>query len=470
MTFAQPDTRRLQGRWRWLLLFALVALLAACGEGDPAVGETPTATTGPIAGRTPGATATESGAGMPTSSPAPAAGTAAPEAYPLPPPSPTPRTYPVASPTPRPPASTTPRPSPYPAHEAFLPLIFGPPVPTPTPTPSVTPQPTATHTPVPTPTPTIDFNAVRAQLRAGGNDLGFAKIGFHTGSGGNAVGLGEWMRRLDAAGVPFFLKSADDFGPIREAQEIVRQSSVPHVLVFRLSGDAFDTPEYDLTPREAARRHWALHKAALPPELDPALVWIETINEVDKGRARWLAQFASETARLALADGYRWAAFGWASGEPEEADWETPEMLAFLRLVGQNPDRLAISLHEYSYLRDNIGDAYPFKVGRFQLLFAACDRYGIPRPTVLVTEWGWEYDNLPDPGRAMLDIAWAAQLYAPYPELKGAAIWYLGGGYSDIANRAQALIAPVRDYALGNYFAIPLPPARQPINPGLFGP
>ena len=67
----------------------------------------------------------------------------------------------------------------------------------------------------------------------------------------------------------------------------------------------------------------------------------------------------------------------------------------------------------------------------------------------------------------MQDIAWASALYAPYPEVKGAAIWYLGEGdtFKDIANEAQLLIDPVRVYALTNYFTIPLPPDRQPINP-----
>ncbi|MCP5097418.1 MAG: hypothetical protein GY943_17880, partial [Chloroflexi bacterium] len=31
------------------------------------------------------------------------------------------------------------------------------------------------------------------------------KIGFHTGPGGNPTGIGDWMRRIDAAGIPFFL-------------------------------------------------------------------------------------------------------------------------------------------------------------------------------------------------------------------------------------------------------------------------
>lgn len=322
-----------------------------------------------------------------------------------------------------------------------------------------TPAPTSTPLPTPTPIPTIDFAAVQEQLGASGQALAYSKIGFHIGVGGNRDGLGEWMRRHTEAGAPFFLKTVSDAGPLAEAQEMIRESGVPHTLVFRTSGDAYDTPNYDLPAADAAREHWALHTAAWPPELDKNLVWLETLNEVDKNRSAWLAEFALETARLAERDGFKWAAFGWSSGEPEPTDWESPQMLEFLRLVAARPERLAISLHEYSYTVDNIADAYPYKVGRFQLLFEAADKHGIPRPTVLITEWGWEYQDNPTPEQAMRDIEWAAALYAPYPEIKGAAIWYLGPGFGEIANQTQRLIEPVMVYNLTNYFAV----APQPL-------
>ena len=350
----------------------------------------------------------------------------------------------------------------------YLPAV-GKTAPTETPTPAPTSTPAPTNTPVPTPTPTIDFGAVRESLRQNQQELAFVKIGLHVGPGGNPTGLGEWMRRLDEAGVPFFLKSADHAGPIWEAQQIVRNSDVPHTLVYRRSGPGFDHPDYTLPPEEAARRHWEKHKAVFPPELDPDLVWLETMNEVNKGEAEWLGTFALTTARLALADGFRWAAFGWSSGEPEPEHWQTPSMLAFLRLAGANPDRLAIALHEYS-LTPEIGHLYPYKIGRFQRLFQIVDSYGIPRPTVLITEWGWEANDVPSVGQAIEDIAWASRLYAHYPQVEGAALWYLGNGYDNIAEEAQPLIAPLTEYALGNYFAIPQSAARAPVNPGPYAP
>ena len=394
--------------------------------------------------------------------------TPSPEAYPVPTSLPAIEPYPAGSPTaeliftPPPVATLT-----GDGSEVFLPLVNG------DESATATPQP-PTASPTPTPIPTVDFTAVRAELAAQGLALAPVKIGFHTGIGGNSDGLEAWMRALDAAGIPFFLKSVDNAQPIFIAQELMKQSGVPHVLVYRKAagGSSYDwnVPNYSLPPAQAAEIHWQMHRDAFPPELDPSLVWLETINEVDKNVAEWLGQFALKTAELALNDGFRWAAFGWASGEPEPADWQTPSMVAFLRLAGNNPDRLAIALHEYSYLVDDIDHEYPYKIGRFQALFQIADELGIPRPTVLITEWGWTYEKVPAPEQALQDIAWASRLYAPYPEVKGAAIWFLGGQFADIANLTQQLIEPMTRYSLQNYFSAPQPPAQAPIEPDRYAP
>lgn len=324
----------------------------------------------------------------------------------------------------------------------------------------------------PTPIPTLDFAALQTQLQAEGLALAYNKIGFHAGINGTMEGLEEWMRQLDAAGVPFFIKTADNAEPVYIAQELMKQSGVPHTLVFRnaAGGDDYNVPFYDLPPAEAAQIHWQKHIEAFPPELDPNLVWLETVNEVDKNRSEWLAQFALATAQLALRDGYKWAAFGWSSGEPEPEDWQSPAMLEFLRLAAANPDRIAIALHEYSYLVDDIGHEYPYKIGRFQELFRICDQYGIPRPTVLISEWGWTYASVPPPDQAIRDIAWAANLYAQFPQVKGAAIWFLGGGYGNIEIETQRLIQPLTVFSLQNYFNMPQPPDQTAIEPERFAP
>jgi len=326
-------------------------------------------------------------------------------------------------------------------------------------------------------TESISVPVLEASLSAEGRWLALNKIGFHTGIYGNLTGLDEWMQALDAAGIPIFLKTADNAEPVYKAQELAKVSGVPHTLVYRKTSNNdydYDVPNYELEPTDAALIHWQEHKIKFPPELDPSMVWIETVNEVHSARSEWLAEFALETAKLAIADGFKWAAFGWSSGEPRlfpedlVADWESPAMLKFLRFAANNPDQVAIALHEYSFDQANVGLFYPYRVGRFQKLFEICDKHGIRRPTVLITEWGWQDRAVPEPEKALTDIAWASWLYAAYPEIKGAAIWYLGGGFDKVADQTQKLIAPVQDYSLTNYFS--LTPGAGRVDPSLFLP
>jgi hypothetical protein len=306
----------------------------------------------------------------------------------------------------------------------------------------------------------------------------FNVIGFHVGPGGNLTGIGDWMRRLDAAGIPFFLKSADNYGPLFEAANITRASGVPHTLVFRLTtfgqkdGFQYDVPDYDLPPAESAARHWQHTLAKLPPEFDKELVWVEPINEIDKDRSDWLGHFAAEIAQLALQDGYKVTLFGWSSGEPEPEHWQTEGMRRYLTMCAQQPDRLAVALHEYSYTLDDIRDQFPFKLGRFQALFDACDAMNLARPTVHITEWGWTHEEVPDVTTALADIEDIANLYAQHPQIKGAAIWYLGADFGGIANLAQQLIGPLTDFTLAKRFTVsqvrvePVPPGDGKPVPG----
>lgn len=289
------------------------------------------------------------------------------------------------------------------------------------------------------------------------------KFGFHTGPGGNPTGIGDYMRALDAAGIPMVIKSVDHYGPVFEAQEIMKKSGVPHVLVFRLSnnhntGQQFDTPNYNAVAEKAAEDHWKMTKAALPPEFDKQRVWLEGVNEVDRNLADWLGWFAVRIANLAHADGYKVSLFGWAGGEPEPTSWETPGMLAYLRLCAERPAQAAVSIHEYSFITSDIFHQFPFKVGRFQYLFAVCDKHGIERPTTHITEWGWTLDDVPGPEQALNDMEFVGLLYAPYPNIQGAAIWYLGDKFGEIANKAQKLIKPVTDWMLKERFDVTLNP------------
>jgi len=291
------------------------------------------------------------------------------------------------------------------------------------------------------------------------------KIGFHTGPGGNATGIGDnyWVK-LDALGIPCFQMSADSYGPCYEVINLRQSSGVPHVVAFRLTtlgqndGFNYDVPQYLLDPVDAAYIHWQAIVAKLPPELknDPFQkqnCWIIVCNEVDKNRANWLGEFGVKIGELAIDQGYKVALFGFASGEPEQFQWEEPGMLDFLELCGQYPDRVAVALHEYSYSwdiwdhRDENGSPTYDKIGRYLNLLEVCNYNSIPEPTILITEWGWHQDDVPDIPEALLDIAEVGEFYEKSLAVCGAMIWYLGPGYGGIANKAQKLIEPVGNLA-----------------------
>lgn len=307
----------------------------------------------------------------------------------------------------------------------------------------------------------------------------FNKIGFHTASGGNPTGIGDYLKKLDAANVPFVIKCADSMTGLFDAQELVRKrdGAVPHVLVYRRSVPDFgsvppsgdpNVPDYKKEPEEAAADHWQWHKAHLPSDLDPKLVWIETINELRKevNWANWIGEFAYHTGQMAIADGYKFSAFGYSSGTPDEGAWETDGMLRYLESCQANPDDLSVSLHEYSFKTHDIWFLRGDHIGRFEKLFAACDKHRIQRPKVIMTEWGWTHERVPtNINQAMKDIAEVAEYYAQFPEIIGAAIWYLGPAFGGIANRAQKLIKPVRDYSLQTTFEIPDAPEAPDTSP-----
>lgn len=376
----------------------------------------------------------------------------------------------------------------------YVPAAFGSPFdPMPQPDPAPTVGPPLSPPTVVVALPPINFDAARANAQLQGKEIAFVKIGFHRAPTGNAQGWGDYVRKLNDAGVPVFVKSVDAAGPLYEVQQLMKANEaagreVDHTLVFRLTDPQYEAPYYNyaIDPETAAAISWRLNRDAVPAELDEAYFWLETLNEPGRIgndgnlQIERLARFSLATAKLAVAEGYRYGALAFSTGVPgtgnwmnagaviDPNDWEHPAMLDFLRYAGEHRDQVAVALHEYSLTVDFIGAGYPFLVGRLQALFDACDRHGIRRPTVLITEWGWEYNNVPDPVAAIEDIAWASWLYAAYPTVKGAAIWYLGGGFGDIDDQTQRLIAPLADYAVSHYYIID--PGLGRVDPDLFRP
>jgi len=299
------------------------------------------------------------------------------------------------------------------------------------------------------------------------------KIGFHTSPGGNRDGIGDHWLQLDAEGIPATVISVDNYGVCHELSEIARNSGVPHTIVFRFNsaipGFNPDVPLYDLSPEEAAHIWWGTVWAHLPPEFlesdDRVRVWIVAGNEVDKNRADWLGWWALNVAKEANPYGFKILAYGWASGEPEYNDWTTPGQAAYLEYCSDNYDMAGLALHEYSLSQD-LKNGWGYLVGRFEFVIDACAELGIRTPQMFITEFGWEYQDVPKPVDAIEQMWDAAILYDKYPELRGAMIWYLGYGFGEIADQAQKLIHPVTIESLAyGYEPGPVEPPPPPVKP-----
>jgi hypothetical protein len=279
------------------------------------------------------------------------------------------------------------------------------------------------------------------------------KIGFHTGPGGNRDGIGDQWDDLTLNGIPAVLVSVDDYGPCYDLARKAANFHVPHIIAFRLStlgqGNdySFDVPPYGADIPSSAADYWQQTLAKLPPEFDKGRVWVIVCNEVDKQHSDWLGRFGVAVAGHAEQSGHKILFPAWSSGEPERSDWETAGMIDYLQLCHENPDLVGISIHEYSYTIADLMDQYPYKVGRFQMLLTICGYHGW-HPSILITEFGWEERNVPEIGPAVQDLIDANELYNHYPEVMGAAIWYLGPGYGGIADKAQRLIEPTTNLAL----------------------
>ena len=337
------------------------------------------------------------------------------------------------------------------------------------------------------------------------SSVGYNKIFFNLGPTGDPSGIGDLINRATAAKIPVFLATTDSMSGLFDLQVAAQQSGVAHVGNYRSTGyynprsgkRSFDpgqegfvhleVPNYNVSPEIAAVENWVLHKELIPSELDPAITWISTINEVRgylgwgqegsppdswdqpipgfTGWADWLGAFAVETAKLALEDGYKWTAFGWATGNPEEGSHEQPNMIEFLKLCAQHPDRLGFNIHEYSLDPSDIWAGDGRLIGRFADINAAADGAGLARPTIHITEWGWSERSSPSRDQAMQDIDQVAELYAQHPNVKGAATWTLISGWGDLHKKINKLIDPVADLTVSKTYPITETPPDPPDQP-----
>jgi hypothetical protein len=300
-------------------------------------------------------------------------------------------------------------------------------------------------------------------------------IGLQSGPTGRPTGIGEMINDLTHAGIAMFSAASDSTSIIYDLQEARRKTGVPHTGNFIPTGYVDDyhisVPEYR-TPHAAklAVRHWdAVEKKGIPKEIDWNIpcIWMSTWNEIRpyvgwgstekledwdeplpgyEGYADLIGWQAVEIGKEALKRGYRWAAFGFAGGNPEPGFWLAPGVVAYLRLCHEHPDRLGVALHEYSFADTLINR--PDHMGRFQQLHHACDQHGLRHPVIQFKEFGWQERWVPEPDKAMPQLLEIAKMYAQHPNIHGAGIWTVQGGWGGLYKRVQKLISPMHKAAL----------------------
>ncbi|MFQ5421217.1 MAG: hypothetical protein ACE5EY_12745, partial [Anaerolineae bacterium] len=319
----------------------------------------------------------------------------------------------------------------------------------------------------------------------------FVKVSFH----GAGQGIGDYMKRLDAAGVPFAIKSTDNAGFAMEGAKIARASGLPHNIVLRYTSPGnlpHDIPNYRKSPKAAAADFWdeLIKSIRKSPEIAPYkdLIWIETVNEArtqfdnhdpnfnNMHPVDWLGELGFYIAENILNEGYKACLFGMNAGTPEPDDWKQPGMRKYLELAAANPEKVAVSVHEGKIegfrpgldILSHPSKFQPYLVGRFEYLFAACDAMKLRRPTTFISEWAWKYNTMPVPERAIEDVKWVAEFIAKYPEIRGLFLWNLAPGreWAGLPGKLAKLIPMVTDFAIKTRFPDPGP--SQPINlPGL---
>jgi len=313
--------------------------------------------------------------------------------------------------------------------------------------------------------------------------------GFHLGVGGNPTGIGDlYYKKLATRNIPFVIMSADNFPA--EAQALARQNpGVRNFVGYRRStakpdaggpavppsGDP-NVPRPGIPARLASDEHWTWHTAPhiLPPEYDGRFTYLLTINEPNKdddAYVEWLADVEYYNCLKALAVNMRYAVFGWAGGNPEPRHWQGVNMKRLLDLMEQHPDRLAVAVHEYSWVTDSIwagseNGSYS-RVGRAHELLLR-QRPNLP---LVITEFGWAERDAPgDVARAIREVREVGALYAIYANYLGAALWYLGPGYGNIHNIVNRYIGPLADETIAHPLEVdtpPDPPLPDPAGPVL---
>ena len=282
-------------------------------------------------------------------------------------------------------------------------------------------------------------------------------IGFHCGVG-RRNGVGDYMRRLDEAALPFALCSVDDDGLIGEA---LSYTNADHWIVFRPMTDAWgqllEVPQHSgnaSSYNETVQSHYQRVLSALRRkpnvEANKDRVWVSILNEVDQDQHAFVDNLCLGVAILLNDMGYKVVLPNWATGSRYIDDLDTPEHLALLRYAGENRDKCAIGIHEYS-LDDDLFNGYPYLVGRWQFYIDVCDEHGIPYPQFIVKEFGMHENHALDASAVIPQLRELMQRDRPdIPRM----FWGMQPWHGTITEDTERLVTPITDFVLSERFEV----------------
>lgn len=340
-------------------------------------------------------------------------------------------------------------------------------------------------------------------------------IGWQADSGGGGVsGWKDYVVSMNLKGLPVGAASVNTMKLLYDAQENSKITGVKNGLNYTVSGyispedmrnkgifpdwenswgsyhlsvpdDRTEIDYKDLYPK-LARIHVKAVLSRMPPELDPNFVTVSSWNEIynyanweTSGRISGLTGTHDANAAQAVEIGkelikrkasgqpwFRWAAFGFSGGAPEDGVWESPYMLEYLRMCAEHPDTLCIAVHEYSF-DDILWDGGDHHVGRFQRLFRICDKHQIPYPCIQIKEWGTKHDNIPS--NLINQLEPVAALYDKYPQIELAALWTtsVDGKWGDISQQVAKITPDLMKFNLNRANVPPIEPPQS--NKKVFG-
>lgn len=275
-------------------------------------------------------------------------------------------------------------------------------------------------------------------------------IGFHMSVPSYADGIGKYWRTLFEHGDAVLAKGVRYAGPLKEVYDLSKQyPNVPAYGIYRVDQFSWgnDVPDYNANPVDMAQVYWDEVDSRWPEELDKSWVWVEFPNEVDKNRSEWVGYLAIACAKEALKRGYKYICPGWSGGEPEKEDWQYESWYEYFRLCAQYPDRLGISLHEYTFGMNNLMvNARPYHIGRVTWMNEVVQKRGIDLPTTFITEWGYSYVSAPRQSVAILDMVSTLEWYIKNaPNVKGVAIWCLDSNspWKELSRTINSYMVPL---------------------------